>query len=295
MRTSTTTPSTIRLAVFTMESALETLKAMKQENPGFVKKLFEANNYAEAVDAIKAAVQVMPSFKIGADFLIEQHPGFHALQDASIKDVKKKLAHPNEYLGGPKGVATPTKIIRQADVVMLLALFENDYSRMVKNANLQYYEPRTERGTPLSGAFHAHHRRRARKSRVGRPLSAEERLCEPHLRRPPVRRQHLRRRHLSDRGRRGLSCDDDGLRGFRSKDGFTVCDARLPEAFKEASFKVVNFANVANITVKPWPVEKSPGKSSSDSNGTGKGAVFLLAAFSSGHRLTFHPIRTMIF
>ncbi len=241
---------TIRLAVFTMESALETLKAMKQENPQYVKKLFEANNYAEAVDAIKAAIQVMPSFKIGADFLIEQFPGYHALQDASIKDVKKKLATPNEYLGGPKGVATPTKIIRQADVMMLLALFESDYSRMVKNANLQYYEPRTERGTPLSGAFHA-----IISAALGKAESAAHYL------------QKSAYASLTFEGRQFIDnlfvggtyptaagaayvATTAGFCGLRNKDGFMVCDARLPEAFKEVSFKVVNFQNVANVTVK---------------------------------------------
>jgi trehalose/maltose hydrolase-like predicted phosphorylase len=42
-----------------------------------------------------------------------------------------------------------------------------------------------------------------------------------------------------------------GFGGLRHKDGFMICDARLPEAVTEMSFRVVNFTNVANVVVKP--------------------------------------------
>ncbi|MFA5005967.1 MAG: hypothetical protein WC509_00650 [Candidatus Izemoplasmatales bacterium] len=241
---------TIRLAVFTMESAIEVLKAIKLENAPFVKKLFEANGYAEAVDAIKAALPAMPSVKVGSDFLIEQYPGYHALEDASIKDVKKRMSHPSEYLGGPKGVATSTKIIRQADVVMLLSLFESEFSRMVKNVNLQYYEPRTERGTPLSGAFHA-----ILAAALGKAESAVH-----YLQKSVSANTTFEGRQFVDNlfvggtyplaaGAAYLSLTA-GFCGLRAKDGYLMCDARLPDSIKEISFRVSQFANVANVVVK---------------------------------------------
>jgi len=240
----------LRLATFTMESAIEILRAMKQDNGPFVKKLFESGNYGEAVDAVKAALQAMPAVKVGPDYLIEQFAGYHALEDASIKDVKKRMAHPNEYLGGPKGVATPTKIIRQADVVMLLTLFESDYSRMVKNANLQYYEPRTERGTPLSGAFHA-----VLAAALGKAESAVHYL------------QKSANANLTFEGRQFVDnlfvggtypmaagaaylALTAGFCGLRAKAGYLMCDARLPETLREVSFRVASFANVANVSVR---------------------------------------------
>jgi trehalose/maltose hydrolase-like predicted phosphorylase len=39
------------------------------------------------------------------------------------------MIHPNEYLGAGQGLAVPTKVIKQADVVMMLNLFKDRYSQ----------------------------------------------------------------------------------------------------------------------------------------------------------------------
>ncbi|MFH0993758.1 MAG: hypothetical protein V1761_05370, partial [bacterium] len=96
-----------RLVAFTFDAAIETWKAMKQRDPAFVRQLFEANGYAEAIDAIKAAMNTLATVRISPDFLIEQFAGYHDLEDLSIKDVKKRMERSNEYLGGPNGAATP--------------------------------------------------------------------------------------------------------------------------------------------------------------------------------------------
>jgi kojibiose phosphorylase len=49
----------------------------------------------------------------------------------------------------------PTKIIKQADVVMMLNLFRTRFSTEVKKANWDYYEPRTEHGSSLSACAYA--------------------------------------------------------------------------------------------------------------------------------------------
>jgi trehalose/maltose hydrolase-like predicted phosphorylase len=68
--------------------------------------------------------------------------------------VRSRLKDPREYWGGG-GVASPTQIIKQADVAAMLALFGGDYSGAVKKANLGYYEPRTEHGSSLSSCMYA--------------------------------------------------------------------------------------------------------------------------------------------
>ena len=65
------------------------------------------------------------------------------------------MIHPNEYLGAGQGLAVPTKIIKQADVVMMLNLFKDRYSDKIKKANWEYYEPRTEHGSSLSACAYA--------------------------------------------------------------------------------------------------------------------------------------------
>ncbi len=65
------------------------------------------------------------------------------------------MLDPREYLGGGQGLATTTKIIKQADVVMLLNVLGEGYSREVKKANWEFYEPRTEHGSSLSSCVYA--------------------------------------------------------------------------------------------------------------------------------------------
>jgi kojibiose phosphorylase len=58
-------------------------------------------------------------------------------------------------LGAGQGLAVPTKVIKQADVVMMLNLFKARFSTAVKQANWTYYEPRTEHGSSLSACAYA--------------------------------------------------------------------------------------------------------------------------------------------
>jgi len=77
------------------------------------------------------------------------------LKDISIKELKAKMIHPNEYLGAGQGLAVPTKVIKQADVVMMLNMFKSRYSKEIKKANWEYYEPKTEHGSSLSACAYA--------------------------------------------------------------------------------------------------------------------------------------------
>jgi trehalose/maltose hydrolase-like predicted phosphorylase len=87
--------------------------------------------------------------------VIEQFDGYERLEEISLKDLKRRIKNPNEYLGGGCGLATTTKIIKQADVAVMLHVFKNDHSQEVKRANWEYYEPRTEHGSSLSACIYA--------------------------------------------------------------------------------------------------------------------------------------------
>jgi nigerose phosphorylase len=87
--------------------------------------------------------------------LIEQFDGYFQLKDTSIAEVKSRMVHPNEYLGAAQGLAVPTQVIKQADVVMMLNLFKTRFPAEVKRANWAYYEPRTEHGSSLSACAYA--------------------------------------------------------------------------------------------------------------------------------------------
>ena len=87
--------------------------------------------------------------------MIEQFDAYYKLRDATVEELKAKMVHPNEYLGAGQGLAVPTKVIKQADVVMMLNLFKDRYSTETKKANWEYYEPRTEHGSSLSACAYA--------------------------------------------------------------------------------------------------------------------------------------------
>lgn len=82
--------------------------------------------------------------------IIEQFDGYMGLEKVSLDELKKRVIIPNEYWGGGNGLATTTRIIKQADVVMMLNVFRSQYSKEIKKVNWEFYEPNTEHGSSLS-------------------------------------------------------------------------------------------------------------------------------------------------
>ena len=89
------------------------------------------------------------------DGVIEQFDGYFALEDCSLDTVRSRLRDPREYWGGDHGVAGVTQIIKQADVITMMALFPEDFSTEEVERNWAYYEPRTEHGSSLSACMYA--------------------------------------------------------------------------------------------------------------------------------------------
>jgi kojibiose phosphorylase len=117
-----------------------------------VKKLAIARELPRFVEAERRLYVPKPAAGTG---VIEQFDGYFQLKDTTVEQVKSKMVHPNEYLGAAQGLAVPTKVIKQADVVMLLNLFRSRFSSRIKQANWEYYEPRTEHGSSLSACAYA--------------------------------------------------------------------------------------------------------------------------------------------
>lgn len=87
--------------------------------------------------------------------VIEQFDGYYRLEDANVETVKKRVIEPNEYWGCGHGLATTTRVLKQADVVMLLNIFRSAYPQQVLKANWTFYEPYTEHGSSLSACAYA--------------------------------------------------------------------------------------------------------------------------------------------
>ncbi|NLZ61762.1 MAG: glycoside hydrolase family 65 protein [Acholeplasmataceae bacterium] len=84
-----------------------------------------------------------------------QFDGYFELEDIKIKDLKKRMSHPDEYLGGEKGLATTTQIVKQPEIIILQALFPEKFTRIVKKMNFRYYEDKAEHIPSLSSSMYA--------------------------------------------------------------------------------------------------------------------------------------------
>jgi len=147
---------TSMVAKATFEIANATVEYLKRKRPwklkSLVKKIKIADELPQFIEAAKRLYVPQPDKKTG---IIKQFDDYFRLEDATVEAVKARKIHPNEYLGGGQGVAVQTRVIKQADVVMMLNLFKDRFSTAVKKANWEYYEPRTEHGSSLSACAYA--------------------------------------------------------------------------------------------------------------------------------------------
>ena len=146
---------TNRMAKYTFETAaklLDDLMKFPKETIEKIEKNYDVErcktDYREAAERI-----FIP--KPDENGVLEQFDGYGKLEDASVEEVKGRLLHEKEYWGGAYGVASQTKVIKQADVVTWLTMFSEDFSEEVMLKNWRYYEPRTEHGSSLSACMYA--------------------------------------------------------------------------------------------------------------------------------------------
>lgn len=147
---------TNKMVYHTLDVALQTLDILKNKYPKDYIALISKLDYSEEIANIIIFKEKLYIVKPDDETLIiEQFDGYNKLEDCDLSEVKSRILHPKEYWGGGHGVATNTKIIKQADVALMLYLFKNDYSEEIKKANWLYYESRTEHGSSLSPCIYS--------------------------------------------------------------------------------------------------------------------------------------------
>ena len=144
---------TNRMARRCLENALA-LEAVFSNRPGFMAALKERLGYEADWARLPEAIRRLRGPRI-RDGVLEQFDGYFDLEDCPLETVRSRLKDPREYWGGDHGVAGPTQIIKQADVIALMALLPEDFSDEAVAKNFAYYEPRTEHGSSLSACMYA--------------------------------------------------------------------------------------------------------------------------------------------
>ncbi|HBE77297.1 MAG TPA: glycoside hydrolase family 65 protein, partial [Firmicutes bacterium] len=141
---------------YSLEVSLRVLELLKQNDEEFYHDLLRKVDFEPEIPTIIEMSELLYVPAPAADTsIIEQFDGYWRLEDVALKELKSRVKSSNEYWGGGNGLATTTRIIKQADVVLLLTLFKKRFSAEVKRANWEYYEPRTEHGSSLSPCVYA--------------------------------------------------------------------------------------------------------------------------------------------
>ena len=147
---------TSKMVAHTVDIAVKTLDLLREKYPEEYRQLIEKLDYEEDIENIRRMRRELyvpqPDPETG---IIEQFDGYYQLEDCSLEEVRSRVLDPKEYWGGAYGVAANTRILKQADVVLMLNLFRGEYSQEVKKKNWEYYEPRTEHGSSLSPCIYA--------------------------------------------------------------------------------------------------------------------------------------------
>jgi len=137
------------MAKWVLKSGHELYYSLKNKHPRILRTITnkielqaqEVNIWKELADKIV--------FLIDSKGLIEEFEGYFGKKDITISEWDE-----NNMPVWPCAVklaeAKETQLIKQADVMLLLYLFSNDFSLDVKKINLEYYEKRTVHKSSLS-------------------------------------------------------------------------------------------------------------------------------------------------
>jgi trehalose/maltose hydrolase-like predicted phosphorylase len=85
--------------------------------------------------------------------LLEQFAGFFKLDELDLADYAGRATPIDVVLGRER--TQRSQVVKQADVVALMALLPEEFDLAAKWANFRYYEPRCAHGSSLSRAMHA--------------------------------------------------------------------------------------------------------------------------------------------
>ncbi len=143
---------TNHLARWNIHEAVRTLRLIQAAKPELAARLTQRIGLEEREVATWIA-KADRLFLQAEEGLIEQFDGYFDLKEALVTawDDKGMPIMPDNPDGLPVG---KRKIIKQADVVMLMFLLPEQFSHETRRVNFRYYEQRTRQGSSLSPSIH---------------------------------------------------------------------------------------------------------------------------------------------
>ncbi|MGQ9425570.1 HAD-IA family hydrolase [Gilvimarinus sp. F26214L] len=142
------------MAHFNLRNALEGFAELERRDPAASGALRERIGVSD--DEFELWREVADNLFLprpNADGVIEQFEGFFELEDYPLPAHERFKAPVSRLFEAER--INRLKLVKQADVLMLLHLFPDLFPRSVVAANYRYYEPITDHGSSLSPAVHA--------------------------------------------------------------------------------------------------------------------------------------------
>lgn len=143
---------TNKMAKLVFKTAADMIKQLDENTYNELNKKYDLEKLSVIFEDSYKNIKIQEPNAAG---IIEQFDGYFKLEDCSIDSVRSRLLDDKEYWGGAYGVASQTQIIKQADVIAMMSIFSNEYSREQLRKNWEYYEPRTEHGSSLSACMYS--------------------------------------------------------------------------------------------------------------------------------------------
>ena len=182
--------------------------------------------------------------------VIEQFDRYFKLEDVSVETVRSRLINPKEYWGGAYGVASNTQVIKQADIVAMLSMFKNDYTKDIMETNLKYYEPRTEHGSSLSACMYSLLACYTNNPEIAYPMfmkSAKTDLTKGG--KEWLGLIYIGGTHPASAGGAWIAAVK-GFAGINEEHGQLVCRPNLPEKWNGMNFKLIYKGKWYSVEIK---------------------------------------------
>jgi trehalose/maltose hydrolase-like predicted phosphorylase len=142
------------LARWNIRRALEAWHWLERVDSGYATELWTRVGLSHAeLEAWRAAADGMVDGFDPRTRLYEQFAGFHAMDDVPRERLRPRPMAADMMLG--REVTLRSKVVKQADVVMLTHVLSDEIGDDVAAANYDYYEPITVHGSSLSPGMHA--------------------------------------------------------------------------------------------------------------------------------------------
>ncbi len=142
------------MARWNIARALEAIDLLRQRWPDRAAALFKKLALGDAeLDDWRDAVTRIVTGLDPATGIYEEFAGFHKLKPLDLSLYAGRRAAIDVVLGRERTMHS--QVVKQADVVALLALLPEEFPGAMAAANFRYYEPRCAHGSSLSVGFHA--------------------------------------------------------------------------------------------------------------------------------------------